>query len=103
MLNKKYQVLLSSWMEDYIKYIAEKYKLNYSSSLRAHLCLGILFVTSILEPDYKIDINHKELVEFSNKAKKNDSIREEGHQLFSKIVFEARKAAEYRLSKEKMD
>ena len=28
MLNKRYQVLLSEWMEDYINLVAEKYDLN---------------------------------------------------------------------------
>ena len=101
MLNKKYQVLLSSWMEDYIKFTAEKYDLNFSSAIRAHMCLGILYVISILEPEYKVDLQSKELVGLSKKAGKNELKEEEVHQLLSKVVFETRKAVEYRLSKEK--
>ncbi len=100
MLNKKYQVLLSNWMEDYIKYTAEKYDLNFSSTIRVYMCLGILYIISILEPDYKTNIQSKELTEPSKKASQNELKEEEVHQLLSKVIFETRKAVEYRLSKE---
>ena len=101
MLNKKYQVLLSKWMEDYIKFVADKYDLNFSSAIRVHMCLGILYVISILEPEYKTDLQSKEFIELSKKASKNELQEEEVHQLLSKAVFETRKAVEYRLSKKK--
>lgn len=101
MLNKRYQVLLSDWMEDYLKFITKKYDLNFSSAIRVHMCLGILNIISLLEPDFKIDLNHGDLIEYSRKASGNKAEEEEGHQLFSKIIFETRKAVEHRLSKEK--
>lgn len=101
MLNKRYQVLLSSWMEDYLKFITDRYDLNFSSAIRIHMCLGILYIISNLEPDYKIDLLKKDLIEFSKKAIANEADEETGHQLFSKIIFETRKAVEYRLAKEK--
>jgi len=101
MLNKRYQVLLSSWMEDYLKFITDRYDLNFSSAIRVHMCLGILYIISNLEPDYKIDLLSKDLLEFSEKASANETDEERGHQLFSKIIFETRKAVEYRLAKEK--
>jgi len=101
MLNKKYQVLLSKWMEDYIKFVAEKYDLNFSSAIRVHMCLGILYVISILNPEYKNELKENEFLELSKKVSKNGLQEEEVHQLLSKAVFETRKAVEYRLSKVK--
>lgn len=101
MLNKRYQVLLSDWMEDYLKFITKKYNLNFSSAIRVHMCLGILNVISVVEPDYNIDLQCEDLIGYSKKASVNEAEEEEGHQLFSKIIFETRKAVEHRLSKEK--
>jgi len=88
-------------MEDYIKFIAERYDLNTSSVIRLHICSGILRNISILYPEYKMDLDNKEFVELIKKASKNDLVEEEGHRMISKILFETRKAVEYRLSKEK--
>ena len=98
---KRYQVLLSDWIEDYIKLIAEKYDLNFSAAIRVHLCLAILYVISTLYPEYKHDLSSKELIELSKKAAKSELEEAKAHQMMSKILFEARKAVEFRLSKEK--
>jgi uncharacterized protein (DUF2384 family) len=100
MLNRKYQVLLSKWMEDYLKFICEKYDLNFSSAIRVHMCLGFIYSLSHILSDYKIDLPVDELVRLSKLASKKELQEEEIHQFLSKIVFEARKAVEYRLSKE---
>jgi len=70
--NKRYNVLLCGWMEEYIKLVAEKYDLNFSSVIRIHMCSGILRNISILYPEYKIDLDNKEFVELSKKASKNE-------------------------------
>jgi len=101
MFNKKYQVLLSKWMEDYLKFICEQYDLNFSSAIRVYMCLGFLNALSYIQPDYKIDLPKDELLKLSKKASKNELQEEKIHQFLSKIIFEARKAAEYRLFKEK--
>ncbi len=101
MFNKKYQVILSNWMEDYIKFICERYDLNFSSAIRVYMCLGILFALSHTQPDFKIDLPTDELLKLSKKDSKDELQEEEIHQILSKIVFETRKAVEYRLSKEK--
>ena len=101
MFNKKYQVLLSKWMEDYLKFIAERYDLNFSSAIRVYMCLGFLYALSYTQPDYKINLPLDELFRLSKKANKDELQEEEVHQLLSKIIFEARKAVEYRLIKEK--
>jgi hypothetical protein len=101
MLDRKYQVLLSKWMEDYIKMVAEKYDMKISAEIRIHMCLGILYVTSILYPEYKINLIDEAFLELSKKAGKKELKEEEVHQMVSKVIFETRKAVEYRLSKEK--
>jgi hypothetical protein len=100
MLNRKYQVLLSKWMEDYLKLVVERYDLTFSSEIRIHMCLGILYVTSILYPEFKTNLVENEFLELSKKAGKKELREEEVHQMVSKVLFEARKAVEYRLSKE---
>ena len=100
MFNKRYQVLLSDWMEDYIKFVAEKYDLNFSSEIRIHMCLGIIYVTSILYPELKLDLVDKEFLELSKKVGKKELREEEVHKMMSKVLFEARKAVEYILSEE---
>ena len=101
MLNKKYQVLLSKWMEDYLKFICERYDLNFSSAIRVYMCLGFLYALSNTQSDCKIDLPKDELLKLSKKTNNDDIQDEEIHQLISKIIFEARKAVECRLSKEK--
>ena len=103
MLNKRYQVLLSEWMEDYLKFIIDRYDLNFSSAIRVHMCVGILYIISHLEPEYQIDLSSEDLIAFSKKARKGEMTEEKGHQLFSKIIFETRKAVEHRLKKEKKE
>jgi hypothetical protein len=101
MLNKKYQVLLSKWMEDYLKFICERYDLNFSSAIRVHMCLGFLYTLSTIQPDYKMDLPKDKLLKLSKKAGKNELAEEEIHQFLSRIIFETRKAVEHRLAKEK--
>jgi hypothetical protein len=96
---KRYQVLLSDWMEEYIKLVAEKYDLSSSAVIRTHLCIAILHVIHSLYTDYKPDISNKELQELSKKASENKLDEEEVLRAMSKVLFEARKAVEYRLAK----
>ena len=101
MLKKRYQVLLSKWMEDYLKLVAERYDMSFSAEIRIHLCLGILYVTSIRYPEFKTNLVDKEFSELAEKTRKKDLKEEEVHQMMSKVIFETRKAVEYILSKEK--
>ena len=47
---KRYQVLMSDWMEEYIKLVADKYGLSSSSVIRVHLTqlLAEEIISSIL-------------------------------------------------------
>lgn len=98
---KRYQVLLDEWMEDYLKFMAEKYTLSSSGAIRVHLGLGILYVIHVLHPEYKPALSDKELQELSNMASKNKLNKSEANKMSSKIIFESAKAVEYILSKQK--
>ena len=98
---KRYQVLIDDWMEDYIKLVAEKYDISTSAAIRVHLGFAILYVIETLYPGYKSNLASKELRELANKAAKGELEGAEGLQKMSKILFEARKAVEFRLSRAK--
>ena len=98
---KRYQVLLPDWLEDNIKYYIEKYGLSFSEGIRAELCSAILATIQLQFPEYKPDITIEEIIDRLKKMHNRKVKKEEIKQLLSKIYFEARKASDYRHSKEK--
>ena len=94
---KRYQVLLPDWLENYITQIAELFDLSFSEMIRLEICFSILSSTKSLYPKYKMEITPKEILDSAQDKKEMEE--EEKHRLFSKIYFETRKAAEYRLPK----
>ena len=97
---KRYQVLLSDWIEDYIKLVAKKYDISTSAVIRVHMALAIMCVINILHPEYKPNLTDKEFQELSKKAARGKLDEAEVHQVISRILFEARKAVELRLAKD---
>lgn len=98
---KRYQVMLPDWLEDYIKHSVEKYDMSFSEVIRGELCFAILTNIPSDYPEYKPEVTHKDISAMARKYGKGKIRREEMHKIMSKIYFEARKAAEYRLKKEK--
>jgi hypothetical protein len=98
---KKYQVLIPDWLEDYVKYLADRYDLTFSEIIRAEICYAILCHVAYFFPDFKPTINPNEILEWLRNAPGEDPEKEELHRVLSKIYFEARKAIEHRLFKEK--
>jgi hypothetical protein len=94
---KRYQVLLPDWLENYLTQIAELFDLSLSEIIRLEICFSILSSTKSLYPKYKMGITPKEILESAQDRKEREE--EEKHRIFSKIYFETRKAAEYRLPK----
>jgi len=97
---KKYQVLIPEWLEEYIRYLAEKYDLSFSEIIRAEVCFSILNTVTHFFPDYKSSLKPQEILEMMKDKLENDFEREEIHRILSKIYFETRKAVEHKLSKE---
>lgn len=98
---KRYQVLLPDWLEDNIKLFVEKYDLSFSEVIRAEICSAILATVPKQFPEFKSGITHDEIVKLLKGNPEGHTDREKIHRILSKIYFEARKAVEYRLEKEK--
>ena len=94
----RYQVLLSDWMEDYVKFIADKYSLSISDVIRGHMCFGFLFAISMMYPEYKTKLESKEFAKLTEMMSTGNPDNGEFNQLTSKIIFESRKAVEFSLS-----
>lgn len=97
---KRHQVLLSDWLEDYIKFVARKYDLSSSAVIRIHVALGILFVRTTVHPEYKLNFGDREFKELSKKATEGKLDDAEVHQWMSRILFETRKLVELRLTED---
>jgi len=98
---KRYQVLLTDWLGEYIKYTAEKYDLSFSEVIRILLCLYICELISEFHPRYKFPKERKELINIFKKVANKKISEEDIHKLISQAYFEARKAIEYRLAQDK--
>lgn len=97
---KKYQVLIPEWLEEYIKYLAEKYDLSFSEIIRSEVCFSIICTVTHFFPEFKSSLKPQELLELAKERLEKGIEGEEMHRLLSKVYFEARKAVEHRLSKE---
>jgi hypothetical protein len=98
---KRYQVLLPGWLEDYHKFLVDRYDLSFSEVLRIALCIEVLTMVPLLYPAYKPELDPKKIADLIQKKIGEEMDQEELYRFMSKIYFEARKAAEYRLNKEK--
>ena len=98
---KRYQVLLPDWLEDYIQYGANKHDLSFSEIIRLEICLSILLTTTCIYPEFKPGITPEEICSTEKNHNKSKVDINGTHRIISKIYFEARKAVEYRLDKEK--
>jgi hypothetical protein len=98
---KRYQVLLPAWLEDYIKYLADRYDLSFSEVIRVEVCIAIISTISTLFPEHKLGITPKEIFEKIKEDAHEGMERNEEHRILSKIYFETRKAIEYRFNEEK--
>lgn len=98
---KRYQVLLPDWLEDYVKFLTDKYDLSFSEIIRAEISSSILASVSNLFPDYKPSLTFNDMIQNIKQNDPKGLEREDIHRVLSKLYFEARKAAEYRMKKEK--
>ena len=97
---KRYQVLLPEWLEDNIKFFADRFDLSFSEVIRAEICVAILSAIPKLYPEYKPGLTHEEIMNMLLETNAVKMEREETHRILSRIYFEARKAVEYRMAKE---
>lgn len=98
-MNRKYQVILPDWLEDYVKFLVERYELNFSEVIRLQICYSILCLIEKIYPEFKIDLSVEDITTIPREYPKGQD-REDLLRRLSKIYFETRKAVEYRLEKE---
>lgn len=100
-MQKRYQVLIPEWLEEYIKWGVEKYGLSFSELIRLEICQAILGYISARYPEYKPNYSMEEYLKGIANFEKGKMDREMLDKTISMIYFETRKAIEYRFSKEK--
>ncbi len=98
---KRYQVLLPDWLEEYNMHLADRYNLSFSEIIRIQICFSTLSSVSSFYPEYKPSTTIQEISKLAKEIIESNLGREELNKLISKLYFETRKAAEYRLKKEK--
>ena len=98
---KRYQILLTDWLAEYINFLAQRYDVSFSEVVRLALCVEFMHQIPLHCPEFKPKITRKDLLSADERAAKAHSVEEKHHSLMSKIYFEGRKAIEYRLNKEK--
>jgi hypothetical protein len=100
-VQKRYQVLIPDWLEEYIKWGVKKYKLSFSELIRLEICQAVIGYIAERYPEYKIGFSMKKFLEGVRSYEKGEMKRKDLDKTISQIYFEARKAIEYRFSKEK--
>lgn len=94
MLNR-YQVLLPDWLENYIKYLVERYDLSFSEVIRVELCIALLGGIISSFPDYKANISLDQVFNQEMRREPKNVERDDILRHISKIYFETRKAIEF--------
>ncbi len=100
---KRYQVLLPDWLEDYVKLLADKYDLSFSEIIRTMMCNWILASVPNLYPELKLEITPEDICEMVKAEAYINMENEDIHRKLSKLYFESRKAADYRMTQEKKE
>jgi len=98
---KRYQVLLPEWVEEHIKYLADRYDLSFSEIIRGEICFSTLTAVMFLFPEYKPDLVPEQVLGQLREQNKDNLDREEMHRILSKLYFECRKAIDYWQEKNK--
>ena len=97
---EKFQVLLPEWLADYVHYLADKYDMKISEVIRIQVSSAALFMAKSLHPEFKTDMEIEQVIEgMAEHANIHD--KEKVERLVSKLLFETRKAVEYRMDQEK--
>lgn len=100
-MQKRYQVLIPDWLEEYIKWGVKKFKLSFSELIRLEICQAVIIYISERYPEYETEFSMKEFLDRVKRFEKGEIDRETLDKIISQIYFEARKAIDYRFSKEK--
>ena len=99
---KRYQVLLSSWQENYANMVSSKYGVSASETIRVFYCLGIIKAVESRYPKFKSSLTAKNITSISQSFDNSQDDEAQLHDLISTIYYEARKAAEYAKNQEEL-
>ncbi len=100
-VQKRYQVLIPDWLEEYIKWGVKKYGLSFSELIRLEICQAVIVYICERYPEYKSGYTMKEFSRDVSNFEKGKMNTEDLDKIISKIYFEARKATEYRFIRER--
>lgn len=102
-MSKKFQVVLPSWMEEYLETLAARYDLTISELLRLELSLAFICFVNHFFPEYRGPTIEDLGIPTAKDAPSLEKIdRERMHKILSRIYFEARKSSDYHTKKEKL-
>jgi hypothetical protein len=99
-VQKRYQVLIPDWLEEYIKWGVKKYGLSFSELIRLEICQAVISYICARYPDYKPGFTMDDFLKGISSFEKGKMDREMLDKTISTIYFQARKAIEYRFGKE---
>ena len=97
---KRNQVLLFDWQDEYIRFLTKRHDLSFSEVIRLEISLATIATVSKLYPNFKANLTISEIGNAFKGATKKHVEEMEVRNLVSKIYFEARKAAEFRMNAE---
>ena len=100
-VQKRIQAVLPDWLEEYIIFIADKYDISVSEAIRSQICLAIISLVNEVYTEYESEFSAKDIYQSVNQFDSDNIDREKFLKLLSKTYFEARKAVEFRLKKER--
>ncbi len=95
---KRFQILMEDWQEEYVRFISETYDFSFSESVRILLCIAMIEGVKQVCPDFKPGLTLEEMAKKGRELQQDQVEEEEIHKMLSKLYFEARKAAEVRLT-----
>jgi hypothetical protein len=102
-MSKKFQVVLPDWMEEYLEAVAARYDLTISELLRLELSLAFICFVNHYFPEYKGPTFGDLGIPIAKEAPSLEALdREKMHKVLSRFYFEARKASDYHMKKEKL-
>ena len=101
-MQKRYQVLIPDWLEEYIKWGVKKYGLSFSELIRLEICQAVIGYICERYPEYQSGYTMKNFLNDVSSFEKGKMKPDDLDRIISTIYFEARKAIEYRFMKEKV-
>ena len=89
-------MLFPDWLVDHYKFISKKLNISFSEMIRLGMCMHLGNIFKELYPNYKCEIDSKELAKAFKTLFQNKENKEYFAALKSKIYLEAKNAVKFR-------